>query len=923
MNKSWSLSTKLLKFKLLKIRKLKLIFLCFLVIQASVPLTLVSKVKADSFYSSGGDVDNCSFASTVGVQYNSIGGNGVSWNASDVEGNSGSWIQSHSMLDVADISYPDAHKYPGVGDYVAVPPNTHVEFGMWVWNYSGHNVDVDSIHFFTSRSDPSLGDLTRVGAGGSYASTSMPGFGTRSGKRITTGSIGTFNHRTAHGGRIFYSFDTIQPIQLVSFTATPTWSGSSLVVRYDVTLRNVSAYNLGNIRVRDVMPSGAVYDQTHTINSGQTRTFSYTENWGTSYPENIVNDGVTIYDNNRHVETQSATQPSISNYSNPEVRPAVAMRDDSNAPSGWNSGQPTWGQINRPPITVELIPYNFSTNQVSVNASPDLRVTKVVTDSDEIEVKSNEVRNQEEFLYTIRVENLGGTADNIVVVDDYDQDQIDILDADSGVNDGDTLYWDFPVLNHGDILEFRVRAQVKDLPHGTYTIPNSVTVTSDQSPPVEDSTTTNATAEVIMSIEKTVTDSDETNVEANDIHGSLPEPNQRLMTYTINIENSGDADAHNVRIVDDISELNQYGEIQNISDNGQILQANPDQIVWDIGTLAKQTSRTVTFEVQLSEGIEDETVINNNAEVQTEEAETLNDSTITTVHIPMLELEKVQDLPETVTPGQPIIYTLNFRNIGSASSPYTKIVDTIPEHTTFVDFVTTDSDIPVVYDPESRTVTWEFDNLASREEGEVSFKVVIDIPTQTGTEIRNRAILDSPSAIEVSSEVVTSVASSCCMTGTVWDDANKNGKFDFDENPIENAKVTITWAESEFLPENNSIVFTNENGIYTELGLPYNTLLTIKVDIPAGFDNATTPTEYKVILLPLQENGVHENYVKDGIHYITADGCMDFLNAGIYRDILIADTGDSVVPVLTISTALLGTGIVGIILSIKRKKKNK
>jgi len=927
MNMSWSFSTKLLKskllkFKLLKIRKLKVLFLCFLIIQASVPLTLVTKVKADSFYDTGGDTDNCSFASTIGVQYNSIGGNGVSWNSADVEGNSGNWIQGHSILDVADISYPDAHKYPGIGDYVAVPPNTHVEFGMWVWNYSGHDVNVDNVHFFTSRSNTDLGDLTRLGAGGSYASTSMPGFGTRSGKRVITGSLGTFNNRTAHGGRIFYSFDTIQPIQLVSYTATPVWSGNNLSVRYDITLRNVSFYTLGNIRIRDVMPSGAVYDQTHTFTAGQTRSFSYSEDWGTNYPTTIVNDGATIYDGNHHIETQSAIQPSISNYSDPEIRPAIAMRDDSNAPSGWNSGQPSWGQINRAPLTVELIPYNFPTSQVSLDVAPNLVVTKTVSDDDETNVKNNSVNNQENFNYTINIENTGGKATNVHIVDDYDEGLINITDSDGGTDDGSKITWDTASLDHGETLTYNISAKVKNLNQGDYNAPNTVTATADQTNPVSDSTNTGIKARAIMNLKKTVTDRDETKVHENDIHGSLPDSNERLMTYTVNIGNSGDADAHNVTVIDDVSEVLEFGTIKNISNNGE-LNIELNQLKWDIGTLEQGQKLTLTFQVQLKEGIPDLTMIHNSVELTSDESDTLTDSTRTAVHIPILELQKVQELPETVTPGQAIIYTLNYKNTGSDGSPNTKIIDTIPDHTTFIEFITTDSDIAGVYDPASKTVTWMLGDLSAGEEGSVSFKVAIDIPTQTGTQIRNRALISSPSAIEVSSEVSTSVASSCCMTGTVWDDANKHRKFDFDENPINGAKVTITWAESEYLPSNSSIVYTNENGLYTKIGLPYNTLLTITVEIPTGFDKATTPTEYKIVLLPPQDNGIHEDYIKDGIHYITADGCMNFLNAGIYRDILIADTGDSIVPVLTISIVLLGTGIAGLILSIRRKKRNK
>ncbi len=302
----------------------------------------LSVVYADGFNPTG-YVPECQLATVLGVQYNSIGGNGVNWNSSDLDGVNGNWIQSHHFTQVADITYPDAHRYPYIADRVAVPPNTRIEIGEWTYNYSGHSVNIDSINLFTSRSNINDGDLTKLGADGNYGSIGMNGFPTRSGKYISTGFVGNYPNNQSSYGNIIYSFETIQPIQLQSFTATPIWNGANLTVRYTAVIRNVSAYNLCNIRFRDVMPSGAVYDQTHCINSGQNLTISYDENWGTNYPNTIVNDPATIWDNNWHEETQSGTQPSVMTFDDPTIRPGVVMRDDLGAPSNWNAGQPVWG----------------------------------------------------------------------------------------------------------------------------------------------------------------------------------------------------------------------------------------------------------------------------------------------------------------------------------------------------------------------------------------------------------------------------------------------------------------------------------------------------------------------------------------------------------------------------------------------------
>ncbi|MBU0976358.1 LPXTG cell wall anchor domain-containing protein, partial [Patescibacteria group bacterium] len=85
------------------------------------------------------------------------------------------------------------------------------------------------------------------------------------------------------------------------------------------------------------------------------------------------------------------------------------------------------------------------------------------------------------------------------------------------------------------------------------------------------------------------------------------------------------------------------------------------------------------------------------------------------------------------------------------------------------------------------------------------------------------------------------------------------------------------------------------------------------------YDEITTGYEYKLILLPPKDNGEIEDYELNGIRYLTASGCINFLNAGIYRDIILAQTGQSVLPSLLLGLGLISTGF--IILLIKKRKK--
>lgn len=1339
---------------------------------------LVTEVKADSFYPSG-DGQYCNFGMATSVSYRNLPSNstapgGMSYNTGDVYGESGNYPESHRITDVANLLYPDARRYRGVADRIAVPPNTRVDVGFYVHNYSGHTITAHNGYLFLSRANTDLGDWGRLGSGGSYGSANFQFFGrdiTRSGRMIQTGNIGTYGVNSVSNpplGRTIHSFTTIQPMQIQSRTATPEFlGGGNLRIRYDLTVRNISQYNLANIRVTDDLPSGETFDQTVSFNAGQTRTFTYYANMGSSYPTNITNSPARVQDPNRHKEEAAIGNNELTSF-NPESRTIIVDRDDAGAPAGWRGRQPDFSANPAGDyFLIELLPYTIRSNDTTVNVPPNLLIEKVVSDDDESQVKVNSSSPNEVITYDINVRNTGGNATGVVVVDDYDQSLISIIDADGGNDDGDSITWNIGNLNNQETRTFTISARVTEpLAHGTYEAPNTVTVDSDQTNPRSDNTLTNITAEVRMAIDKRVTDSDETDVNANHIQGAHPIQQERNMQYTIQIENSGNADATGVSIVDDVSEVIRNGRITSISDGGILTTSGTGasltgEIVWDIGNLAQGESRSVTFNVEMNAGITDETQINNIAEVITNEVPPISDTTITTihspilevvkddgiengepgqdvhwvlnvrnvgtgnaynvavfdfvpermtvlnisddgawsansrtiiwsksapqhilngsydpdprsewgeskslsysvlldeifpvgttelenivvaqtsfyppiqnehvlpvtalpnneiikyvvnetatdegreysgeavdhenygadandqfnniddvyaiagdvikytltfrntgnahspettvsdhipryitdkdgnqfeivllenifdvsedievvatpsgydviwnvgelqvgdewhvrefrvrinpdstvtlssdsqqrlldnvsvidsehpevesrednailqvnqpnaeitkeadkleyqsdeeviysisvtnsgssiatgtvtdilpqglefvstdfqgeyrlngqeikfdvvleagatldilvtvrftspvidltefnnevsyeyidangnqrptvedqveilVHAPILELEKVQNLPEVVAPGQPIIYTLNFRNIGSGYSPNTTLTDQIPEHTLFVEFVETDDGFEGVFDFEKNSVSWNLGTLEPNFEGSVSFKVVIEIPTPSGTEIRNTAVIYTPVLDEISSEVVTAIADSCCLSGQIWDDANRNGIFDERENPIEGAKVRVRWNESEYLPENESVIYTDQNGIYTQLGLPYHTVLTISVDIPEGFDEITTEREFRVVLLPLRDDGVREDYVVDGIRYVTADDCMNFLNAGIYRDIIFAQTGQSIVLGLITGLGLISIGLGGIILLISRKKKNK
>lgn len=1182
------------------------------------------KVSADSFYSTGGDPFYCAFGGTFGVQYSSLGGGGISYNGGDVQGQGAGWMQSTPVNSVTAINGFYGDRY-SPGNTVAVPPNSTVEIGYWAWNLSGHHVNIYGVDLFTSRPNPAEGDITRLGAGGSMATSCNNVGGCRTGKRIQFGGQGGFGADPAgnSGGRVVYSFTTIQPIQQQSFTATPTYSGGNLTVNYALTLRNTSTYNVGNIRVVDNLPSGGTFDQTFSFNAGETRTINWSDNMGTSYPGTLTNNA-RVYDNNTYSE--STARPKSNPFDTSlDAQAGLIYRDDLDAPSGWNAAQGVWASDQFSTFTVRIIPYNFASSNVSLDLAPNIQVEKLVSDSDETNVSANTALNQEEITYTINVSNTGGRSGTYNIVDNYDQNYLSIIDADGGTDNGDTITWSIPPMEAGGTTSFSVRARINELAHGDYTIINTVTSPDDSS-----STTTEVHPRANIDLNKLVSDSDESNLTVNRIQGQHFNDSERLVTFTLNYANVGDADATNAILTDNLSEFEDAGildDVFNISNAGTI-DLNTNIITWNLGTLDNGETGSVSFQIQLDryagdtlnlvnrsrlttnevppeesntttevltpeltiektdgltnastgdtlsytvtirntgngnaynlevedslpdyftvniesisdggyfpiprrvkweenqipQGIslnagdsivltftgtldqimplgitditnfarvwapeiptietndvtqvealpeleiekyivnltaqqdgrdnsgsgvtneygadantwlddsndvityagdellytimfrnigdahspdtfvadhlpryildengdqyeiirledfvsidEDLTPVANgggwdivwdigelpvsetyqvrqfvvrinperNALLSQEDTQRLidnvseiysendlvqpdSDNALARVDIPILRLEKVQDLPDNVAPGEPIVYTLNFSNIGSGDANNVTLTDSIPEHALFVQIVDTDTEITGVYNPETNSVTWDLGTLEPLETGSVSFMVVIGIPTQSGTEIRNTGVLYNPLTGETASETITAIVNACCLSGTVWDDNNKNGVKDSDEYTIDGALVTIEIAQTEYLPARTIEITSGTNGVFQHRGIPYNTPITVTIQMPSGYDEFTTPQTYQLVMLPPRPDGVHEDYIENGIRYITAENCINFLNAGIYRDIIIADTGDSILVPIGLGIALIGAGVTMIILTLRKRKK--
>lgn len=397
-----------------------------------------AKTNADSFYPTA-DTQYCEFAQVASISYRSppvpeTGADSLFYDASRLRGASGNYPQTHDFFDVATLTYPNARRFNGVADYVAVPPNTTVDFGMFVFNYTGHPVSLKFGRLMLSRTDPSKGDLSRLGAPATKGGVAFMFWGStvfRRGKIQLFDDLGTWANSSWSNppkGVLLSSFKTIQPVQIQARNVQHSFDDSGrLILDFQLEIKNTSSYDLNDIEVIDELPDGSVFTTKTSFASGQLRVFSYQIDMGHGYPLEFSISPVVVKDPNRHVESASVGASSSMTL-DPGARTLITERSDWGAGS-WRGNQGDYAAVPEGDfMTVELLPYEIRSESIEIKLEPDVVVTKTVSDTDELEGVSSTSSPGEQLTYNIKLENHGARAENVVLSDFIDSELLDVVD---------------------------------------------------------------------------------------------------------------------------------------------------------------------------------------------------------------------------------------------------------------------------------------------------------------------------------------------------------------------------------------------------------------------------------------------------------------------------------------------------------------
>ncbi|MFQ5909327.1 MAG: hypothetical protein ACE5IJ_01230, partial [Thermoplasmata archaeon] len=330
------------------------------------------------------------------------------------------------------------------------------------------------------------------------------------------------------------------------------------------------------------------------------------------------------------------------------------------------------------------------------------------------------------IVYTITYENTGtGTATD-VVIEDTIPSHTTLVETDPAYDeiDGDTITWLLGDMSGGANGTITVTVTVDAQTPDETVLTNLVTLNYDDAngnPYPEESDN----AIVIVSA-PIVTFSKVADVDYADPGDTI--------TYTLSYSNTGTGLATDVVVVDTIP-----AETTFMSSDPAYTSQDGDAYTWYIGDLSSGSSGTITIQVQVDVGTPDGTELVNYATLDHSDANgnpypQLEDSATTTVTAPIMTVGKAADVGYA-DPGDQVVFTISFENIGSGWATNVVVEDTIPEHVTFI------SSDPTYTSVDGRTYTWEIGDVGPSSGGSITITVEVDAGTSDETVLTNYVLL--------------------------------------------------------------------------------------------------------------------------------------------------------------------------------------
>ena len=219
------------------------------------------------------------------------------------------------------------------------------------------------------------------------------------------------------------------------------------------------------------------------------------------------------------------------------------------------------------------------------------------------------------------------------------------------------------------------------------------------------------------------------------------------LTYTINYSNSSDDsdESEGSKTVTNVVITETYDS------NVTFVSASPPPDVgnnqWNIGTLKCGHSGTITVTVTVMNPLADGTQLVNNVSIQSDQCSKTAQEITTVQSNPVLGIKKIHSV-DPVAAGANLTYTITYSNAtsGTEIATNTVITETYDPNVTFV------SASP---SPNTGNNQWDVGDLAPGDSGTITVTVAVKTPLPNGTQLVNKASIQSGQDTANTQEVTT------------------------------------------------------------------------------------------------------------------------------------------------------------------------
>ncbi len=451
-------------------------------------------VFADSFYSSGGDITQCSLSIAPVLGYTNLPAEyafdpkgGIQYDASEVSGLTDSiFTQDGLFSNYATDIFPNAQRFVTNGVTLRIPPQTTVHVYGIVRNSNPYPLHLNGGTLFTSLTDPSDGNLFNLDplnlSSVSLLSASTIFNGTkeiRMGYGMQLPNLGVIQ-ANQDSIKDLYSFSTITPLQVQRDISYQFNTDRELVISVKLQVQNVSNYEEDNLSVHDAFQNTYDFSTSFSLKPHTATTFTYGGDLGIIYGSYMAFPPAVISDPNTH--TEIFQQGETSYEQNPDAVSVFVARDDESSPANWSANQSSLPILSsKADMSVTLLPYTLYSSVYELQLSPHLTLSKTQNKTtDDIQVRVGD-----HISYSLTLTNDGNTPAVHVIVVDRVYTNMNVIDSGGGnvciyadqLIEGyvchHSILWYLPYLDPGQSVTFTYTEAVANTAFTDQLFPNS------------------------------------------------------------------------------------------------------------------------------------------------------------------------------------------------------------------------------------------------------------------------------------------------------------------------------------------------------------------------------------------------------------------------------------------------------------------